>query len=228
MRQQGQDLWTIDELTARVASVLAASYRGTSNGRVRDIPDLRTVRYYTTLGLIDRPAEMRGRTAYYSTRHLMQLVAIKRLQAQGLSLAEVQRSLVGLPEDALGRLAALPDVISDGTPEAPVKAAPAEKKPRASSVEFWKEAPEPTSREVPVSNVVPSSKSRAEPGREPPPTSALSLLQGIQLEEGISLLLNAARPLDEDDLEAIRRAAGPLMETLRKRGLLTRREGVHE
>jgi hypothetical protein len=80
-------LWTLDELGARVALALAVGYDGQANGRVREVPDGRTIRYYTTLGLIDRPAAMRGRTALYGVRHLLQLTAIKRLQARGLSLA---------------------------------------------------------------------------------------------------------------------------------------------
>src|SRR3954468_22885713 len=94
-------LWTIDELGAQVALALSVDYDGPPNGRVRDVPDRRTIRYYTTLGLLDRPAEMRGRTALYGRRHLMQLVAIKRLQARGLSLSEVQQRLVGLGGAAL-------------------------------------------------------------------------------------------------------------------------------
>ena len=81
-------------------------YEGVPSGRVRDVPDLRTIRYYTTLGLLDRPAAMRGRTALYGPRHLLQLVAIKRLQARGLSLAAVQERVVGLSDAALRRLAA--------------------------------------------------------------------------------------------------------------------------
>ena len=50
----------LEELAARVALALAADYAGQANGRVRDVPDARTIRYYTTLGLIDRPAAMRG------------------------------------------------------------------------------------------------------------------------------------------------------------------------
>ena len=46
------------------------------------VPDARTIRYYATLGLIDRPEAFRGRTALYGARHLSQLVAIKRLQAK--------------------------------------------------------------------------------------------------------------------------------------------------
>src|SRR5579864_3321048 len=115
--------WTLDELCAQVALALAVDYRGANNGRVRDVPDRRTIRYYTTLGLIDRPAAMRGRTALYGRRHLLQLTAIKRLQARGLSLTEVQTRLVGLTGGALEKLAELP---ADFVPAPPAPADAAE------------------------------------------------------------------------------------------------------
>src|SRR5260370_30319007 len=99
---------TLEALAARVALALAADYAGQANGRVRDVPDPRTIRYYTTLGLIDRPAAWRGRTALYGRRHLLQLVAIKRLQAHGLALAEVQDRLLGQTDAALAEVAQLP------------------------------------------------------------------------------------------------------------------------
>src|SRR3954452_21706457 len=108
MTAASEPLWTIDELGAMVALALSVDYAGQANGRVRDVPDRRTIRYYTTLGLIDRPAQMRGRTALYGRRHLLQLVAIKRLQARGATLAQVQRRLLGLPDAALADLARLP------------------------------------------------------------------------------------------------------------------------
>src|ERR671936_2294470 len=98
---QDHALWTLGDLTDRVAAALAVGYRGQRSGRVRDVPDQRAIRWYTTLGLVDRPAAMRGRTALYGRRHLLQLVAIKRLQAQGNTLAELQRRLVGLTDRAL-------------------------------------------------------------------------------------------------------------------------------
>ena len=102
--------WRLDELVQRVVSALsAAPYDGQASGRIRDVPDERTVRYYTTLGILDRPLEMRGRTAYYGRRHLLQLVAIKRLQAQGMSLVEIQQRFVGVDDKTLRRWAALPD-----------------------------------------------------------------------------------------------------------------------
>src|SRR5262249_40122170 len=107
MKNDGGDLWTIEELGERVAEVLRGTgYDGVSSGRVRDVPDLRTIRYYTTLGLLDRAAAMRGRTALYGQRHLHQLVCIKRLQARGMSLAEVQRRMLGLSDTGLRQFAA--------------------------------------------------------------------------------------------------------------------------
>ncbi len=115
-----EPLWTLDELCDRVGRALAVDYPGQASGRVRDVPDRRTIRYYTTLGLIDRPAAMRGRTALYGVRHVLQLAAVKRLQAQGLSLAEVQARLVGLTNAALRSLAGLPpDFDFDATPHEP-------------------------------------------------------------------------------------------------------------
>ncbi len=102
--------WTIDQLAVLVAEALrTGAYAGQPSARVREIPDKRTIRYYTTLGLLDRPAEMRGRTAYYGRRHVLQLVALKRLQSQGLSLVEVQSVLLGADDGALARLADLPE-----------------------------------------------------------------------------------------------------------------------
>jgi len=98
-------MWMIGELTDRVAAALAGNFAGVANGRVRDVPDLRAIRYYTTIGILDRPVELRGRTAFYARRHLYQLVAIKRLQAQGLRLAQIQQRLLNLADRELQKLA---------------------------------------------------------------------------------------------------------------------------
>src|SRR5438132_12232539 len=134
-------LWTIDQLGAQVALVLSVDHQGAPNGRVREIPDLRTIRYYTTLGLLDRPAEMRGRTALYGRRHLLQLVAIKRLQTWGKTLAEIQERLLGLTDAALRRMAQLPSYPEEGTSTIakPNRAREAGATPRAGS--FWTTTP---------------------------------------------------------------------------------------
>jgi DNA-binding transcriptional MerR regulator len=206
-------VWTIDELGAQVALALSAGYEGQSNGRVRDVPDRRTIRYYTTLGLIDRPAAMRGRTALYGRRHLLQLVAIKRLQARGLALAELQHQLVGLSNRALEDLARLPPDL-DAPADRP---GPASAESSTRSADFWKAEP------AAASPAVDGSLEPAEPGAPPANTdtkSRLIDLQGIRLDDGVTLLLSPARPVEPDDLEALRTVAAPLLKLLEKRRLL--------
>lgn len=84
------------------------------SNRVRDVPDQRTVRYYTTLGLVDGPSEFRGKVGLYGDRQLRQLLAIKRLQAQGETLAAIQARLLGM---STARLRAIGEAAEgDGQP----------------------------------------------------------------------------------------------------------------
>lgn len=95
----------LDDLSERVAREL--SQRGllgaAADARVSAAPDARTVRYYTTLGLLDRP-RIEGRQARYGERHLLQLLAIKALQALDLPLAEIQQRLYGRSDAELKAL----------------------------------------------------------------------------------------------------------------------------
>ncbi|QTR03383.1 MerR family transcriptional regulator, partial [Saccharothrix algeriensis] len=104
------ELWTIEQLPEQVAALLAENYGGQRNGRVRELPNGRAIRWYTTIGLVDRPVAGRGRTAWYGRRHVLQLVAVKKLQAAGHSLAEVQALLLGASDAKLAELAGAGDV----------------------------------------------------------------------------------------------------------------------
>jgi DNA-binding transcriptional MerR regulator len=193
MKSSDDTFWTIDELGERVAEALGGpGYDGVRSGRVRDVPDLRTIRYYTTLGLLDRPAAMRGRTALYGPRHLLQLIAIKVLQARGLSLAAVQERVVGLSNASLRRLTA-PEAAATEVDAAPQSVASGL---RAES--FWRVQPE--SESVQATEECPS-------------------VQEVPLESGLVLSLAARRTLNQDDLRVIRMAAAPLIEILKLRGL---------
>jgi hypothetical protein len=216
-----ETLWTIDELGAAVALALSVDYAGPPNSRVRDVPDRRTIRYYTTLGLIDRPAEMRGRTALYGRRHLLQLVAIKRMQARGLSLADIQQQLVGLPTAALRREARLPELEVEPAPSAPEPSA-------RGACSFWAATPAAvpdreaggaeTAGESETASTVPTPS--ADHGPEEARTTARLALQAIPLDDDVILLLAPSRPVDEDDIPAIRVAAAPLLKLLHSRRLL--------
>ena len=130
-----------------------------ADGRVREVPDARAIRWYSTIGLVARPATMRGRTALYGQRHLLQLVAVKRRQAEGRRLAEIQAELAGATDEQLGAIARL------DAPEPPANGADPQIRPR-----FWAERP----------------VAGPAPAEQPPSTGALN---GLHLDGGVVLLL---------------------------------------
>jgi DNA-binding transcriptional MerR regulator len=213
MKNRREPIWTIDELSGAVEAALAEDYEGPPNARVRGVPDERTIRYYTTLGLLDRASDMRGRTALYGRRHLLQLVAIKKLQARGQSLAEIQRSLLGQTDAALARLA--------GIDRSEVRSRPAIASVRPAR-EFWRQAPAPAPP-------CPSELDRGRAsGREtaadrPEANDKLQVLHGIELTPDVTLLLAAARPLESEDLQDLRTAAAPLIDFLARLEIISPR-----
>jgi hypothetical protein len=115
------ETWTLPALVAEAAARLEA-LPPPKNGQVRAVPDDRTIRYYSTLGLLDRPAAMRGRTALYGRRHLAQVVAIKRMQSAGKSLADIQALWPTLDDVTLSRMSGV---------QLPAR-------PRGARKDFWK------------------------------------------------------------------------------------------
>ncbi|OGQ24973.1 MAG: hypothetical protein A2138_02745 [Deltaproteobacteria bacterium RBG_16_71_12] len=223
--------WTLDELSARVTAALASVPVGQANGQVTEVPNARTIRYYATIGLLERPYTA-GRSVRYGRRHLLQLVAIKRLQARGLPLADVQRELHGLDDSELEALAALP-------PDDEVAALAAEVHGPAPKVEsrrersFWSAEPEaPTALDSlkapapsPSHSQHPAADALHSPLPAPPSTETVVPVAGIHLAVGVTLSFPAARPLGDDDLEALRAALGPVVDVLRAKGLLPEPEG---
>ncbi len=104
---QGHDAFTLDELLAEVGKLVTSlGLLGIhKDNRVSDLPDVRTVRYYTSLGLIDRP-QILGRQGIYGRRHLLQILAVKALQTLHLPLQEIQNKLFGLSDAELEGLTA--------------------------------------------------------------------------------------------------------------------------
>ena len=223
---------TIDQLAEAAASALAARGVWPRNGQVASQPDRRMLRYYAGLGLLDRPVEVRGRTAVYGHRHLLQVVAVKRLQSGGWSLADIQRRLAGA-DDA--DLAALADAgwtdEAAGTPPSPARP-PGPLPARTGAVKapapteqagFWRTAPAPPGA----------------PARPAPPTGAdtaaadahaarsahgLRPRGAVELGHGVTLVLPNARPIHDRDLAALAAAAAPLLAHLITSGLAHRAE----
>jgi DNA-binding transcriptional MerR regulator len=195
-------MWTMDELVDRVREALAAEYPGAPNGRVRDVPDRRAIRWYTTIGLVDRPLGMRGRTALYGPRHLQQLVAIKRRQAEGRTLAQIQGEINWLSDDALHGISRVPERLLEAggaEPDHPVD---------AHRERFWAHRPSPAD----------PATSAAEPAAAPLPRDVTTrAVSGVTLGGGVIVLV--PHTVSEKDRADIAAAAAPLLALLEARGL---------
>jgi DNA-binding transcriptional MerR regulator len=193
--------WTLEELRRQARRAVADLGRQAAS----HLTD-RTIRYYTTLGLVDRPLGVRGRTVLYGPRHLLQVLAIRRLQEQGLTLAEMQRrQSTRMPTarlESLARTGSAGEVGPVAERVAPYAAAPAREP------DVWREAPaswKPPARE--------SRESR-------PPAATARLLQVIELAPGVTLALPATRKLGAIDVAALQTAAVTLLRELTDRRLL--------
>lgn len=100
-----QPRWTIGALATAAQSALAAAPDTPRRGRGRAAPDVRTIRYYTSIGLLAAPLGTAGRAALYGELHLAQLVAIKHLQARGATLDEIRQQLTDASLHDLHKLA---------------------------------------------------------------------------------------------------------------------------
>jgi DNA-binding transcriptional MerR regulator len=219
------ETWTIGELAARASDVLrATSGNGAPNGRVREVPNERLIRWYTTIGLLDPPLARRGRVALYGRRHLLQLVAVKRLQAEGRSIAEIQVALAGATDGQLEAVAAVDDAHlarpigrGDGTPAT-----------RPERERFWAASPgrltaARATRTAPDDGSAPQAFPRphdAATAGDPVIPPGAGLAGAVRLAPGVTLVLDGGhRTPSPDDLAAILPAAAPLLAVLAERGL---------
>ncbi|HHO51641.1 MAG TPA: MerR family transcriptional regulator [Deltaproteobacteria bacterium] len=102
-----RDDLTLDELVAASAELLAHIAPIQSRYRVRARPDVRTIRYYTSQGLLPRPLGYEGGRARYGSPHLLRLLLIKQMQAEHLTLARIRSVLADESDSSiLGRLTA--------------------------------------------------------------------------------------------------------------------------
>jgi DNA-binding transcriptional MerR regulator len=92
------DSFSLEELSRQINAWCEENGVAPASGQAGDVVSERNIRYYRTLGLIDAP-EGGG----YGEKHLLQLTAVRLLQAQGLPLRRIRellfgRSLQGLRE----------------------------------------------------------------------------------------------------------------------------------
>jgi DNA-binding transcriptional MerR regulator len=85
--------FAIDELAREASRRLRSAGSRPADGRISEVLDARGIRFYQTLGILDRPLRYDGRRAVYGYRHLLQLLATRQLQHEGHSLQLIQAAL---------------------------------------------------------------------------------------------------------------------------------------
>lgn len=215
--------WTIGELAERASAALSPTAQ--LNGRVRDVPNERLIRWYATIGLLDPPSARRGRVAVYGRRHLLQLIAVKRRQAEGRTIAEIQAELAGATDRLLESIADLQELPPEGAgvPERSTAAegggGPRRATPRAVRPRFWADpltAAETGLTTTPTLPKAVASQPAAPGGRG---GSGAVVVHGIRLAAGVTLLLDGGRLPSSAQLAEIGAASEALLSVLREHDL---------
>ena len=94
--------WTIHELAEAVNVWCRDRALEPANGQTASELSARTLHFYRSSGLLDAPESGAGRG--YGRRHLLQLKAIRLLQAQGLPLSRIQQLLFGRSDEELKQI----------------------------------------------------------------------------------------------------------------------------
>lgn len=94
----------VKELADAAEQILRAGGASQEKATVTDYPNERTIRYYMTEGLLPPSVEKRGSTSVYGYQHLLSLLVIKKLQADGLPISIIRQLITGKSEDELKAL----------------------------------------------------------------------------------------------------------------------------
>jgi DNA-binding transcriptional MerR regulator len=101
---RGREDFTIDELVAVTRDLIRETAISQVRWKVSEYPDVRTIRYYMTTGLLPKPATYEGTAARFGYKHLLILLAIKTLQANYLPLQKIKEIIGSKAEPELETL----------------------------------------------------------------------------------------------------------------------------
>lgn len=96
-------VWDLDQFVTTANRLLPTYLPKEAAGRASDEVNARLVRHYATQGLIAE-ARKEGREARYLYQHMLQLLTVRKLLAEGYTTAAVKQALDGRSHDELRRL----------------------------------------------------------------------------------------------------------------------------
>lgn len=204
----------VAELADEAAKILAESGLEQERGTVSDLPDERTLRYYLAEGLLSPAEEKQGTASVFGYRHLLQLLAVKKLQAEHLPIRKIRELVEGRELRELERLLGL----EGGT---------ARKNEALSYLEqlLTKPTPPRTSTSARALNFSSPASSRVEPDALPAQVSQSSnsssssngAWERIEIEPGLEVHVRSSYQ-PPGDTKGLRRLAQVVMRLIETRG----------
>ena len=171
LREKGRRYVGLLEFARAGEQVLAEMGLEQARGTVTSVPDERTIRYYMTEGLIQTPGEKQGTASLFSYLNLLQLLTVKKLQAEHLPIRKIRELVAGKSEQELEMLLGVGGV--------------AAKKSRETDAKRYLE-----SLLAPEAAAFPMETAAAPPPPPPPPPQMLdqsASWQRVEIEPGLEL-----------------------------------------
>lgn len=101
LREKGKKYVGLPEFARVGEQILAEMGLEQERGTVTSVPDERTIRYYMTEGLIQTPGERQGTASVFNYLNLLQLLTVKKLQAEHLPIRKIRELVAGKSEQEL-------------------------------------------------------------------------------------------------------------------------------
>jgi len=104
LREKGKKYVGLLEFARVGEQILAEMGLEQARGTVTSVPDERTIRYYLAEGLIQTPGERQGTASLFGYLNLLQLLTVKKLQAEHLPIRKIRELVAGKSEQELEML----------------------------------------------------------------------------------------------------------------------------
>lgn len=104
LKEAGKKYVGLPEFARVGGQILAELQLEQQRGTVTSVPDERTIRYYLAEGLIQTPEEKQGTASVFGYLNLLQLLTVKKLQAEHLPIRKIRELVAGKSEQELETL----------------------------------------------------------------------------------------------------------------------------
>ena len=121
LRERGRKYVGLPEFARVGEQTLAEMGLEQARGTVTSVPDERTIRYYMAEGLVQTPEEKQGTASVFGYVNLLQLLTVKKLQAEHLPIRKIRELVAGKSEQELETLLGIGSTAAKKTRETEAK-----------------------------------------------------------------------------------------------------------